>query len=347
MKNRNGPDEMLISLITDMEAQIDWLKSCQILCPGSAADGAITRYPNQGWVTPYFANFAAAALLEEPSSLPLVERYLDWYLRNLEKNGTILDYYYDELLQPETATPDSEDAYAGTYLSLAAQYHNKSGNTGWVKRNLPGLKKVARSIIPLMDRDGLTFALAGYRVKYLMDNCEVYRGLDDFTSLLTNLGDGDTLYFRKKTRVMANGIERYLWNLRASCYYPSKTGWLKPRVNLKNFYPDASCQIFPVLYGLIKPDSNRGARLYKSFNANQKDWVSIKPPDYPWMILGYYACLHDDYKRAYDKVRYVREAYISRTSSNWFCAEAAFFVLTCSRLLQNREKWLTQHSMSY
>ncbi len=56
------------------------------------------------------------------------------------------------------------------------------------------------------------------------------------------------------------------------------------------------------------------------------------------MILGYYACLHKDYKRAYEKVRLAHEAYIDTGSGNWFCAESAFFVLTCAKLLQ-AEHW--------
>ncbi|BAF60210.1 hypothetical protein PTH_2029 [Pelotomaculum thermopropionicum SI] len=335
----NAP-QILYALKANMAAQIRWLKSCQILCPGNGADGAITRYPDQGWVTPYFSNFAALALLEEPSCLPLAERYLDWYLRNIEKNGTILDYHYGQNLSPKTARPDSEDAYAGTFLSLAAAYHKKSAQTGWAEKNISGLKKVARSVVNLMDRDGLTFALAGYRVKYLMDNCEAYRGLADFAELLESLGDEEAAYFKARAKAIAGGVERVLWNRRGGYYHPSKYGWSRAAVDMRKFYPDAACQVFPALYGLIEPGSERGMQLYKKFNEYQPDWIAIKPPDYPWVILGYCACLHGDYSQAYEKIRMVRETYIDTGSGNWFCAEAAFFVLTCARLIQNSEHWL-------
>ncbi len=322
-----------------MAAQVSWLKSCQVLSPGNSADGAITRYPDQGWVTPYFSNFAALALLEAPACHLPVERYLNWYLRHIEENGTILDYHYDEQLHAETSRPDSEDAYAGTYLMLAARYLEKTGQTRWAVENLPGLKKVARSITRLIDRDGLTFALTGYKVKYLMDNCEVYRGLADFAQLLEHLGDNEAGYFKNSAKTVAGGIERSLWNSRGRYYHPSKTSWLKPRVKLKRFYPDAACQPFPVLYGLIEPDSKRAAHLYQAFNDNHPDWGIIKPPDYPWMILGYYACLHGDYRRAYEKLRFARNEYIGAGSGNWFCAETAFFVLTCAKLLEKKGEW--------
>ena len=186
---------LIYALKSNMAAQIYWLKSCRIISPGSPADGAITRYPDQGWISPYFSNFAAMALLEDPSCHLSVERYLDWYLRNLEENGTMLDYHYDGNLNSKTAAPDSEDSYAGTLLSLAFHYHQKTGRTNWIRENLAGLKKVARVIINLMDRDGLTYALSGYRVKYLMDNCETYRGLADFAGLLDDIGDPEAPYY--------------------------------------------------------------------------------------------------------------------------------------------------------
>jgi len=340
MDYNTGALKVIEALRANMAAQVNWLAGCQITSPGSGADGAIKRYPDQGWVTPYFSNFAALAMLAVPSHHPQVERYLDWYLRNLEPNGVILDYHYDEKLNARTAKPDSEDAYAGALLSLAAAYHERAGQSRWAGKNLLGLKKVARSIIKLMDRDGLTFALAGYRVKYLMDNCEAYRGLADFAALLDYLGDDDAPYFKARADAMAAGIERALWNPRLSLYHPSKTGWFRAGLNLKKFYPDAACQVFPALYGLIEPGSARGARLYKLFNDHQPDWVRVQPPHYPWMILGYCACLQGDYRRAYEKLRHVREAYIDTGSGNWFCAEAAFFVLTCAKLIEKREEWL-------
>jgi len=337
--------EIIRALKNNMASQIGWLKSCQLLSPGNSSDGAIRRYPDQGWVMPYFANFAAMALLEDANAHPLVERYLNWYLVNLEGDGTIKDYHYDENLKAKKASPDSEDAYAGTYLSLVAAYHERAQQTTWVRENLPALKKVANSIVNLTDRDGLTFALANYRVKYLMDNCEAYRGLADFASLLAYLGDQEASLFEARAKAVATGVERALWNPRGAYYHPSKSGWwLRPRVNLKKFYPDASCQVFPVLYGLIEPNSDRGNRLYELFNKYHPDWLTIKPPDYPWVILGYYASLHGDYNKAYEKLCFVREEYIENKSGNWFCAEAAFFVLTCARLLQNNSEWLFSKS---
>lgn len=341
MKYQSRAPDIIHYLSSSAAAQICWLKSCQILRPGHAADGAIARYPDQSGVMPYFSNYAATAMLEEPSCYPLVERYLDWYLRSLEFDGTILDYSYGSNLNFKTARPDSEDAYAGTFLALAALYHKKAGQTGWIKKSLPALKRVAGSIINLMDRDGLTFALAGYKVKYLMDNCEAYRGLADFAELLHGLGDREASYFGSVAEEIAAGIERQLWNKRKLCYYASKIGWLSRGTNLNKFYPDAACQVFPVLCGLIEANGVKGTGLYKLFNDSQPKWPNLTPPHYPWMLLGLYACLHGDYNRAYEKVCCAREAYIDQGSGKWYCAEAAFFIITCAKLLQDRDKWLS------
>ncbi|OPX84168.1 MAG: hypothetical protein A4E53_03944 [Pelotomaculum sp. PtaB.Bin104] len=319
----------------NMIAQLNWIKSCQILSPGHAADGAIKKYPDQGWIMPYFANFAAMAMLEDPLSYPLVQRYLNWYILNLEKNGTILDYHYDDKLLFRTAKPDSEDSYAGTFLSLVNLYRLRTGQTDWVRKNLNQLKRIAGVIINLMDRDGLTFALAGYQVKYLMDNCEAYRGIKDFVTLLHSIGDQESGYYESKANMIAAGIEKNLWNPRAGSYHASKTGWFKNRINLRKFYPDAACQVFPVLFGLIKPDTRRAENLYRLFNNFQPDWVYIHPTDFPWMLLGYYACLHSDFKRALEKIKQADKLYVETGSGNWYCAEAAFYVLTCVKLIKS------------
>lgn len=333
--------ELLGLLRERMAAQLSWLRSCQILHRGTDPDGAISLSPGSGRINPYFANFAAMALLEDPSACPAVERYLEWYLRHLREDGTVPDYHYEQDLPPQAARPDSEDAYAGTYLSLVARYHRRTGRTGWVQANLPALKKVARVIVGLMDGDGLTFAMADHRVKYLMDNCEAYRGLADFTELLHILGDVEASYFRSRAQDIARGVEKSLWDRRHRCYRPRKAAWFAARANLRRFYPDAAAQLYPALYGLIEAGSPRAAHLYALFNRYHPGWVDLKPPTYPWMLLAYCACLHGDYGRALEKLRQAWEAYVVPRAESWFCAEAAFFILTSARLIRTQDRWFS------
>lgn len=312
--------------------QIDWLKDCQVAEPGGPADGAIRSYPDQGAVNPYFANFAAMALLDDPGGFLLTRRYLDWYLRHLEDDGSIRDYHYQGANE-RASGPDSEDAYAGTFLSLALRYQLVCPSDSWVGDNLSTLKKVAEVIIRLMDTDGLTYAMAGHRVKYLMDNCEAYRGLDDFAKLLACLGDPQAGYFKTRAANIKGGIEKVLWNKRRQVYLPAQRRLFRSRFDWGKYYPDATCQIFPVLYGLLRPDSLRALHLYREFNRHQPEWTRIHPPDFPWVILAYWAALQGAYERAREKLIFVHEAYVDARAGSWFCAEAAFFVLACSVLV--------------
>ena len=144
-----------------------------------------------------------------------------------------------------------------------------------------------------MDWDGLTYALASHKVKYLMDNCEAYRGLEDFGKLLDSLGSGEAPHYRARAKSIAAGIERMLWNPRIQLYHASKTGWFRPGVNIKKFYPDASCQIFPVLCGLHKPESERGVRLYKIFNEYHPTGLksALIIPGWSWLLRLPARCL--------------------------------------------------------
>ncbi|MGB9846554.1 MAG: hypothetical protein ACPLRH_03500 [Desulfotomaculales bacterium] len=316
-----------------MADQIEWLKSCQVYSPGNRAHGVLCLDPGKNRAVPYFSNFAALALLEDPSAYAFVERYLDWYILNLEENGTMRDYYFEEDLRVKTGRPDSEDAYAGTFLFLVGSYLKKTSRASWFTVNLARLKKIARAITSLQCRDGLTFARADHRVKYLMDNCEAYRGLSDFAELLAGIGDPEAQFFRLRAEMIASGIERELWDSRRMFYRPQKKCFFRFRTRWHVFYPDAVCQVFPVLYGLVAPESARGIRLYKELNVHHPDLVCRRPPDYPWMLLGYCACLCNDFSRARAKALFSREAYVLPRSDFWYCLEAAYLVLTCALLL--------------
>jgi len=312
--------------------QLAWLKGCQILDPGGEADGAIKIYPGRGAVNPYFANFGALALLEDPAGAPLVRRYLDWYLRHLEANGIIRDYHYGPGVR--ASRPDSEDAYAGTFLHLAARYHQVCPEDDWPHKNLPALKRVAGVVTRLMDADGLTFALAGCRTRYLMDNCECYRGLADFAALVPS---AEAPYWRRRAEMIRAGVEKVFWKPRLGSYAPARGLLPGCGASLRRFYPDAAAQAFPSLYGLISPYSPRAFRLYRDFNRHHPGWIQIRPPEFPWVILAYRAAREGHLETARARLLFVRDAYIDPGAGSWFCAEAAFFILTCSLLLRREE----------
>ena len=99
-------------------------------------------------------------------------------------HGTVYDHevWYGV---PSTQSYDSSDSYAATFLTLVRAYYDTTGDAAFLRGIEADLRLVAGAIYSTMDpRDGLTYAKADYRIKYLMDNAEVYRGLLDWAYLL-------------------------------------------------------------------------------------------------------------------------------------------------------------------
>lgn len=300
-------------------------------------DGALAVRPDSEYVNPYFGNYAGLALLLDPANTSVVRGYLDWYINHIERNGTIADYDYGRSPRGVKRSPDSEDAYAGTFLSLVARYYSVSGDQQWVERNYCFLQKIAGVITRLLARDGLTVARRLFPVKYLADNCECYRGLADFYPVVGRLDKREAHIVRSRAWRLRWSIEQHLWHKDARLYCVAKypTGWRKIP-DLKRWYPDAVAAIYPAFCGVISPGSKRARRMYDLFNQFQPGWNRFKTGDpYPWMMAGYYACIHGDYKRAAEQVKNAGELFVKTNSPYWYNLEAAFYLLIVSRLMAN------------
>ena len=80
---------------------------------------------------PYFSNQAVSGLLQTGAadSLVVAANWIGWYLKNINPDGSIDNFNYDANgNQTSTGTPDSVDAYAGTFLSVLWQYVQAGGN---------------------------------------------------------------------------------------------------------------------------------------------------------------------------------------------------------------------------
>ena len=82
---------------------------------------------------------------------------------------------------------DSVDAYASTFLQLADNYLREMKTMGPMQQRalekilppeeLLGAAKLSlKAIESVKDKDGLTWAKPDYKVKFLLDNVEVYAG---------------------------------------------------------------------------------------------------------------------------------------------------------------------------
>lgn len=310
--------------------------------------GAIKVKPDDDRVIPYFANLAAMALVDtRPADVRL---YLEWYLAHLNRpdryglDGTIYDYTVDRAgRERPTGRYDSADSYAATFLTLLRAYVDSTKDRDFVLTHLEKIEAVAAVIPRLQDADGLVWANTAHREKYLMDNAENYRGLEDWAAILTGFGrDGEALSARAAAMRIAGGVETRLWNpARGNYDWGIYTLWLGSRrlgeisrhSSWRNWYPDTVAQLFPVIAGLLQPSDTRAVALYENFNTWHPGWVNqAKRDPNPWSVLGYAAAVMGDRERALAFAKATSVVYLENdgpySGLSW---ELAWHLLTLAR----------------
>ena len=300
-----------------------WLASLQI------ENGALlmTRGPSGTFtMNPYFADFAALALLGAGESYyENVRRYMDWHFAHLNTaqtdyngvDGTIYDYTVtlsNGVMVSEQISInangqksyDSTDSYAATFLCVVAKYYEKTGDLDYLQAHSQDLQRVLNPIRQTM-HSGLTFAKPDYRIKYLMDNCEVYEGLVAAEKIYAALGLSELCAEATdlKNQVF-EAIETHMW-VAAGGYYEVALGVNNDSAyafTWSNFYPCATAQLFPISCGLLEPTDPRAIHLYNQFNVYystgepRATWEKMTIPDsFYWGSLAYTAALMGDNAR--------------------------------------------------
>jgi len=156
------------------------IRGCQL------PDGAFAQVAPGGnasapvWVAPYFANFAALALLAghrhmpHPEDLVRVSRWLEWCAGHQASGGYWTDFEGTSASYSDTGKVDAWDSSAALFLSVLAGYRRAGGEvqSAW----FDAARRASACLETLTDKDGLTWAKPDYRVKFLMDNIEVCVG---------------------------------------------------------------------------------------------------------------------------------------------------------------------------
>lgn len=300
-----------------MASENAWVASCQL------ANGAIAMTPTRSGkaeVNPYFADIAALSLLNQPDKYAnKVKRYMDWHFAHLNTaqtdpsgvDGTIFDWKYTVssgtvVLEEWLTTPptyDSTDSYAATFLMVVNKYVQQTGDTAYAVKHAPKLRRVVNALFATMD-DGLTMATPRSPVKLLMDNCEVYGGLQAAAELYRDVlipagaaSAAEAERLEQAARNVATHVENEMWT--GTFYRPSITQTGEPYHDFswKDYYPCATAQTFPILYGLLDPASERAGKLYDQF-CWRFDWENLNHPDsYWWGSNAYTAALIGDTER--------------------------------------------------
>lgn len=285
------------------ESETKWLASLQL------ENGAIPMtYSANGNLTmnPYFADFAALALLDDAEKYAdNVKAYMDWHFNHLNTakedfnglDGTIYDYVItmkdgkiesEVISTPENADSyDTTDSYAATFLTVLDKYLSKTGDSTYIIDNAEDIKRITNVMFATL-QNGLTYAKHNHRVKYLMDNCEVYEGAIAATNLFGEIvKGGKTEYTDMRdncseliTTVKTN-INTRLWSFVGEYYRPGITAYVRIPIKIfrwNTYYPQATSQLFPIICGVIEPDTERARNLYEKFS-EAYHWEAFEYPD--------------------------------------------------------------------
>ncbi|HYW58398.1 MAG TPA: hypothetical protein VE934_15685 [Polaromonas sp.] len=255
--------------------------------------GAYEIAPN-GLSNWYFTNLGLISIvqyLDAPDLDKYIRTYLDLYISKLEPDMSIKDVHFPfGRANPSSFTlamADSDDSYAATTLTLAVRYVRASQNWAWWDKNKTRLKDMAyRNIAISVKPNGLTSVFQAPRSQtnnagYLMDNCEVYRGLRDFSAMLRERGDtADAAYYD----LFAKNIGTALQGL----FSAAPSGFRMADLSIQtdtSFYPGTSCQVFPQVFGVTEL-SGYYDRAWSFLCSNSVGWEKGTLDPYPFAVLG-------------------------------------------------------------
>ena len=301
----------------------------------SQSDGAILYAPNK--IEPYYANIAAIGMTKDPARMPQVTEWMKWYINHLNWPdkwglfGTMYDYSVSNGSVSATQNADSTDSYAATFLTLVWNaWRSADANTrSYILGLSYQLDVIGGVLIQTQQSDGLTWAKPDYQIKYLMDNCEAYRGLRDLASIYQNaFGDiTKAAYYNAAADHMLNGILS-MWMNGVWAVYKDGTGRLAAP-KLGTWYADASAQVFPVLMGVVNSSDYRAQQSYAAFNAAWPGWpnLSFNSQDpFPWCLLANAAAAMGDTARVGTYINTVQGKYGEAYPWPFYNAEAGWFL---------------------
>ncbi len=244
-------------------------------------------------MNPYFADFAALALLDSGDKYAAeVKAYMDWHFDHLnteetDYNGvdaTIYDYKITVVngkVTDETISTaedgrkiyDSTDSYGATFLMVLTKYYEKTGDKEYIISHKDEMARIVKSMFTTLHK-GLAYARPDYEVKYLMDNCEVYEGALMAADLFREVIIPVDASFNEvittcetNAEIIINAIESKLWKASENRYVTAifKNGRNAHDFSWNSFYPSVSAQVFPIIHGVIGADTKRANTLYDKF----------------------------------------------------------------------------------
>ncbi len=244
----------------------------------------------QGVVSPYMVAILGLNEMEHKRNYPEVKRFLQWYFDHLNYpdkhglTGTVYDYVIAEGKEEPTGSYDSVDGYAGIFLHLLYKYVAATGDVAFLRENWKKVEDIAYLLAYLQDADGLTFALPDSRVKYLMDNCEVYGGVVAYLRLRQLVGKPDSSYYQAVRHGVAHGVLGTLYNSKEGLFFWAVQDGKTSASNWKTYYPDAYAQVLVVYYGLLDERLLQRKQVWRVFRENYGETIQAVPLEQRLMV---------------------------------------------------------------
>lgn len=294
------------------------IKSLRI--PSGPYAGGYEIAPN-GRLNWYFSNLALLPMVQLMTAAERdthIRAYLDLYLRHLLPDATIMDVNFTVgRANPELFTlvgSDSDDSYAATFLTLVTRYLRYSQNWSWWTQNKDKLKTIAyRNLALMVQPNGLTSVFqpprsSGNSIGYLMDNCEVYRGLRDFAGLLRERSEPAVAsYYDGFATGIARAVGGLLFDSARSAFIPGD--FTAQATN--TFYPGTTCQVFPQAMGVaeVAPLFDRA---WAYLQTQSPSWADGRYDPYPWQIIGFVAAKRGDTATAQAQMRATEQKFLTQ-----------------------------------
>lgn len=212
---------------------------------------------------------------------------------------------------PTVKRADSHDAYAGTFLRLAARYWKVTGDSTWWDANVTAMQDALYYNIETRMR--LVNNAAGYMVdtfqdatvypfNQTLDNMEAYRGVFDALAVMTARGGAQASWAAARSGLASNilsGIQSQ-WSTAANA--AGESNWMSAAYDigaatklsnpLTRFYPDLTIAVPAAMYDVPLHGTNSIARerlaaAFSWLNTKAPTWFMSRKYDlYPWGLVA-------------------------------------------------------------
>ena len=339
------------------DAEADWLWTQQM---SNGAFAFYNHYNGSVYINPYFSEIVAIALINHdhsPEAKAKIERYFDWHFSHINTAetdynglaGTIYDYdvvVENGIVISETSrgSYDSTDSYSALFIKALADYQKAYRDTSYLQTHESQIKDITNVMFATMS-GGYTYAKPDYKIMYLMDNAEVYAGLEAAEYIYSNVIDDAEMY-EKVSNALAfyeEHFNEHWW--KGDHYatvlnfdYSEYTGY---EFSWDAFYPCATAQMFPILYGIIDADSVYAQDVYKglcgAWDWQDMDYVSEKASVFCWGNFAYLGGLMKDEEKLNSYMDKYEDIVDSGRPYPLYSSEAAMALMGCDEMIMQLE----------